>query len=109
MNVLRAALGNRRGLILLLCLVAWLCWQAWLFIAAPGKIAGGFPERERVNALITLPFTPDRFHILIFQRYGRVAGTDGNGVEVRNIDKDQLGAIARYYWVERIEPLQPGG
>jgi hypothetical protein len=109
MSVLRAALGNRRGLILLVCLIAWLAWQAFLFIAAPGKIAEGFPDRQRVNALITLPFTPERFHILVFQRYGRVSGTDGNSVELRNIDKGQLGAIARYYWVQRIEPLQQGG
>jgi hypothetical protein len=109
MSLLRAALGNRRGLILLVCLVAWLAWQAFLFAAAPGKIAAGFPDRQRVNALITLPFEPERFHILVFQRYGRVSGTDGNSVELRNIDKDQLGAIARYYWVQRIEPLQQGG
>ncbi|TCR64197.1 hypothetical protein [Bosea sp. BK604] len=106
MSVLRAALGNRRGLILLACIAAWLAWQAWLFAVAPAKIAAGFPDRQRVSALITLPFSPERFHVLIFQRYGRVSGTDGNTVELRNIDKDQLGAIARYYWVQRIEPLQ---
>lgn len=106
MSVLRAALGNRRGLILLACIMAWLAWQAWLFAVAPAKIAAGFPDRPRVNAAITLPFEPERFHVLIFQRYGRVSGTDGNTVELRNIDKDQLGAIARYYWVQRIEPLQ---
>ena len=63
----------------------------------------------RINALITLPFAPERFHILVFQRYGRVSGTDGTRVELRGIDRSQLGAIARHYWVRRIEPLQQGG
>ncbi|WP_186420345.1 hypothetical protein [Bosea sp. CS1GBMeth4] len=109
MTLVRAALASRRGRILLGLLVAWLAWQGWLVLAAPAKIAGGFPERQRVSALISLPFAPERFHILIFQRFGRVSGTDGNSVEVRNIDKSQLNAIARYHWVKRIEPLQPGG
>lgn len=109
MSVLRSALGNRRGLILLVCLAGWVSWQAWLFIVAPSKIAAGFPERQRVNALITLPFEPERFHVLMFQRYGRVSGTDGNTVELRNVDKNELSAIARYYWVKRVEPLQQGG
>jgi hypothetical protein len=109
MRLLRQALGSRRGLILLGLAAAWLLWQAWLFAVAPAKIAAGFPERARVNAVITLPFAPERFHILVFQRYGRVTGTEGNSVELRGIDKNQLGAIARHYWVRRIEPLQQGG
>ncbi|MDP2801493.1 MAG: hypothetical protein Q8O26_06375 [Phreatobacter sp.] len=109
MRLLRQALGSRRGLILLGLAAAWVLWQAWLFAVAPAKIAGGFPERARVNAVITLPFAPERFHILVFQRYGRVSGTEGNSVELRGIDKSQLGAIARHYWVRRIEPLQQGG
>ncbi len=109
MKLVRAALDSRRGRILLGLLLAWLLWQAWLALHAPSKVADGFPDRQRVNALITLPFVPERFHILIFQRFGRVSGTDGNSVELRNIDKNQLNAIARYYWVSRIEPLQPGG
>lgn len=109
MRLIRQALGSRRGLILLGLGGAWLLWQAWLFAIAPAKIAGGFPDRPRVNAVVTLPFAPERFHILVFQRYGRVSGTEGNSVELRGIDKNQLGAIARHYWVRRIEPLQQGG
>ena len=74
MKLARAALSSRRGRILLGLLAAWLAWQAWLVLHAPSKVAGGFPERQRVNALITLPFLPERFHILIFQRFGRGSG-----------------------------------
>lgn len=109
MRLVLAALGSRRGLILLGLLVAWLGWEIWLALVAPSKIARGFPDRQRVSALISLPFAPERFHILVFQRFGRVSGTEGNAVELRNIDKNQLETIARYYWVKRIEPLQPGG
>jgi hypothetical protein len=109
MRMVHAALASRRGRILLGLMVGWLLWQLWLALLAPGKVGAGFPDRQRVNALITLPFTPERFHILVFQRFGRVSGTEDNKVELRNIDKNQLNAIARYYWVKRIEPLQPGG
>lgn len=109
MTLVHAALRSRRVMILAGLLLAWLGWQAWLALVAPAKVAAGFPERPRVNAVITLPFAPERFHILVFQRYGRVSGTDGNSVELRAIDRSQLNAIARYYWVKRIEPLQEGG
>jgi hypothetical protein len=109
MMLLRSALTSRRGLILIGVGLAWLGWQAWLAVVAPAKIGTGFPDRQRVNAVVTLPFAPERFHILVFQRYGRVSGAEGNSVELRNIDKSQLGAIARFYWVRRIEPLQQGG
>lgn len=109
MRLVRALLGSRKALILLAMALGWLGWQGFLFATGPAKIAGGFPDRQRVNTLITLPFPPERFHILVFQRYGRVSGTDGLSVEVRNVPKTELGAIARYHWVRRIEPLQPGG
>ena len=110
MRLLRTILASRKGRILAGLLVAWVGWQGWLWLAAPGKVAAqGWPERQRVNALITLPFAPERFHVLIFQRYGRVSGTDGNTVELRNIDRNELTTIGRYYWVRRIEPLKLGG
>jgi hypothetical protein len=109
MTLLRSALGSRRALILLGLAAAWALWQGFLVIVAPGKIADGFPDRPRVNAVITLPFAPERFHILVCRRYGRVSGTDGTQIELRGIDRAQLGAIARYYWVRRIEPLNEGG
>lgn len=108
MTLLRTALASTRLRILLGLGVLYLFWQAWLVITAPVKIANGFPDRARVNALITLPFPPERFHLLAFQRHGRVSGTDGNTVELRGIAKDQLTAIARLYWVRRIEPLREG-
>lgn len=108
MTLVRSALASTKIRILAGLLVLWLAWQAWLVVAAPAKIAEGFPERLRVNALITLPFPPERFHILAFQRHGRVSGTEGNTVELRGIARSDLTAIARLYWVRRIEPLREG-
>jgi hypothetical protein len=89
---------------------ACLAWQLWLSLAAPQKIASAFtPERPRVNILVTLPFPPERFHVLHFQRYGRVSGTQDNSIEVRGVRYADLAAIARPYWVLRVEPLPTGG
>jgi hypothetical protein len=109
-KLLRAALGSTKGRIVLGAVGLYLLWQLWLTLAAPGKIAAGFPaERERVNVLVTLPFTPERFHVLVFQRYGRVSGTQDNSIEVRGVDKKDLTSVARPYWVKRVEPLPTGG
>ena len=91
-------------------LALYLAWQLWLTLAAPGKVA---PElkagAQRVNVLVTLPFAPERFHILVFQRYGRVSGTQDNAVELRGVRQADLTAVARPYWVTRVEPLPTGG
>lgn len=107
-GTLRAVLRSPQGRAVLVLLLAWLGWQGWLRAAAPGKIAEGFPpERDKLNVLVTLPFPPERFHVLVFQRFGRVSGTDGRTVEVRGVPRTDLARLARPHWVERVEPLQP--
>jgi hypothetical protein len=110
MSWVRAILASRKARVLLALLVAYLLWQGWLSIAAPGKIVEDFPAgRERVNVLVTLSFPPERFHVQIFQGYGRVSGTQDNSIEVRNVPRTELTAVARPYWVRRVEPLKEGG
>jgi hypothetical protein len=107
-TVTAAVLRSTQGRIVLALLAAWLAWQGWLSWAAPGKLVGEFPtDRARVAVLVTLPFPPDRFHVLVFQRFGRVSGTDGNTVEVRGVPRSELSRLARPYWVSRVEPLKP--
>ena len=105
----RDALKARKTHVLLGVAALYLTWQVWLTVAAPGKITGFPTGGERVNILVTLPFPPERFHIQLFQSYGRVSGTQENAVEVRGVKRADLTTVARPYWVTRVEPLQPGG
>ena len=102
-------LHSRKTHILLAMAGCYLAWQLWLTIAAPRKIADFGNGPEKVNVLITLPFPPERFHVQLFQNYGRVSGTQENAVEVRGVKRADLTTVARPYWVTRVEPLQPGG
>jgi hypothetical protein len=101
--------ASRRGRILILALLLYLGWQAWLSIQATGKIAPDARQavspRGTVDLLVTLPFPPERFHIMVFQRYGRVSGTSGNTAEVRGVKLRDVTSLARYYWVRRVEAL----
>jgi hypothetical protein len=109
-SVLAAILRSTKGRVVLGLVALYLAWQAWLSLAAPAKIAPGFPpEREKVNVLVTLPFPPERFHVLAFQKHGRVSGTLDNSIEVRNVKREDLRVLARPYWVTRVEPLKEGG
>jgi hypothetical protein len=106
-RALAALLGTGRGRVLLLVLAAYVVFQAWLSLMAPGKIAEGFDaDRPRLNLLVTLSFPPERFHVLFFQRHGRVSGTDGNTIEVRGVPRAEMTRVARPYWVRRVEPLK---
>jgi hypothetical protein len=105
----RDALRSRKTHVLLALGIAYLAWQLWLTVAAPRKIAAGFPQGARVNIVVTLPFPPERFHVQQFQAFGRVSGTQDNTVEVRGVKRADLASLARPYWVRRVEPLPPGG
>lgn len=107
--MLEDALRSRKTHILLVLAACYLAWELWLTIAAPHKIADFASGTEKVNVLITLPFPPERFHVQLFQTYGRVSGTQENAVEVRGVKRADLTTVARPYWVTRVEPLQPGG
>jgi hypothetical protein len=108
--MLREALTSRKARILMAVLAFYIGWQVWLTLAAPAKIATDFPpDKQRLNVLVTLPFPPERFHVQVFQTFGRVSGTQDNSIEVRGVKRADLTAIARPYWVRRVEPLKEGG
>jgi hypothetical protein len=110
MTMVKTILSSNKGRIVVAVVVAYVFWQGWLSFAAPGKIAGLVPgTSERVHVLVTLPFPPERFHIQTFQKHGRVSGTNDNTVEVRGVKRSDLSALARPYWVRRVEPLPQGG
>jgi len=109
-SIAREILRSTRGRLVLGAFVLYLAWEGWLFLAAPAKIAPGFKEgAQKVNILVTLPFPPERFHVIAFQKFGRVSGTQDNSIEVRGVNRANLADVARPYWVTRVEPLPTGG
>ena len=110
MSIVREILHSTKGRIAIAVLIGYAAWQIWLSLAAPGKIAPGFrPDAQKVDILVTLPFAPERFHVIALQRFGRVSGTQDDSIEVRGVNKAKLLAVARPYWVRRVEPLPNGG
>ena len=92
---------------LLAVAVLWGGWEAFIRLTAPGRIdpvlaraLGGGP----VNVVVTLGFTPEEFHIRLFQTYGVVSGVRGTAVLMNRVGADDVHRIARYYWVRRIAP-----
>ncbi|WP_061027389.1 hypothetical protein [Bradyrhizobium sp. CCH5-F6] len=110
MSIASDVLRSSKGRVVLGVIAAWALFQLWLTIAAPGKIS---PEltgtSEKVNVQIELPFTPERFHVLAFQQYGRVSGTDEHSIELRGVKRTDLNAVARPYWVTAVGPIKEGG
>lgn len=104
MSLARDFLHSRKTHVVLACVALYIGFRAWEIIAAPSKVVGDFPERRRVDALVTLPFAPERFHITKFQEFGRVSGANGNVIEVRGVLRTDLNKLAQPYWVQRVEP-----
>ena len=85
--------------------LGWGGWEAFTRLAAPGRIdpaltraLGGGP----VNVAVTLGFTPEEFHIRLFQTYGVVSGVRGTTVLMNRVRDEDVRRIARHYWVRRI-------
>lgn len=107
MGLMRDAVRSTRGRIVIGAIIALMLWKAGLVLVAPTKVAPGFTPNARgqVNVLVTLTCTPERFHVLAFQQYGRVSGTQDESIEVRGVSVANLNAVARPYWVKRVAPL----
>jgi len=108
MGLMRDAARSTRGRIVIGVVVALLAWKLALVLMAPGKVMHGFTPNARgqVNALVTLTCTPERFHVLAFQQFGRVSGTQDETIELRGVPFAKLDAVARPYWVKRVQPLR---
>ena len=108
MGLLRDAAASTRGRIVIGAIIALVIWNVGLVLVAPTKVMPGFTPNARgqVNALVTLTCTPERFHVLAFQQFGRVSGTEGRTIELRGVQLARLDAVAQPYWVRQVAPLR---
>jgi len=98
---------SNRGKIVIAGLFLYALWQIYLGFSATGKVDASLREgKNKVNVQVVLPFTPDRFHVMAMQQFGRVSGTEETSIEVRGVKRDDLSSLARPFWVKRIEPLK---
>ncbi|HEX2542942.1 MAG TPA: hypothetical protein VHM00_17905 [Caldimonas sp.] len=106
--MIRDAARSTRGRIVVGAVVAFLLWKLALVLLAPAKVMPGFTPNARgqVNVLVTLRCTPERFHVLEFQKHGRVSGTENDTIEVRGVAHAGLNALAQPYWVKSVAPLR---
>ena len=107
MGLMRDAARSTRGRIVIGAIVLLVLWKLALMLIAPTKVAAGLVPNARgqVNVRVTLTCTPERFHVLAFQPYGRVSGTEDRSIELRGVSVANLNAVARPYWVQRVDPL----
>lgn len=78
-------------------------------VTAPSRIAPALQtELARggyVDIAVRLPFKPEQFHINLFQQLGTVRGVQGNVVPIGRVRASDVKRLARYYWIEHIDPL----
>jgi hypothetical protein len=108
-RLLRAFLRSTPGRTILVVLVAALAWQGYLYASAGSKVdaevAAEVEAGEPVRVTVVLGFTPERFHTLYLQDYGRVMGIDGNEIHLRAVRPENIARLARVYWIDRLEPV----
>ncbi len=103
-----STLPRRTTVFLTLAAAAWIGWEAFTRLSAPGRIDDALEralgQNAPVNIAVTLPFAPEDFHIRLFQGYGVVSGVRGTTVFINRVQRDDVWRIARNYWVRQIAP-----
>ncbi len=78
-------------------------------ITAPMRIAPvlqtDLARGGTVDIAVRLPFKPEQFHINLFQQVGTVQGVQGNVVLIRRVRTADVERLARYYWIQKIDPI----
>jgi hypothetical protein len=101
---------HRTVVFLLVVAVVTAGWQAFIALTAPRRLAPevavALAREPRLNVAVRLGFAPEEFHIRLFQDYGVVRGVQGTTVLLDRVRADDVGRLARYYWVRGIT-LQP--
>ncbi len=81
-------------------------WHAFLAVTAPRRltpeVAAALAHEPRLNVAVRLGFPPEEFHIRLFQEYGVVRGVQGTTVLLDRVRAEDVGRLARYYWVRDI-------
>lgn len=105
-RIARSRLFRTVAVILMLVLA----WQIYLSVRAPERIDPALATEvklgEPLRVSVILKFEPERFHTLFLQDYGRVMGVSGNEVRLRNVRPESVGALARVYWIDRLETME---
>src|SRR5699024_5785163 len=106
----RRVLRSRLVKTLAVIAVLVIAWQVYVAVSAPGKIdprvASEVDEGQPLRVRVELGFPPERFHTLRLQEYGHIMGVHGDTVSLRSVRPSSIGALARVYWIERIEPVE---
>lgn len=98
--LLRPALATAMIVLGVLGFAAW-SWQLERVhlrsvpLPAPGRSA---------DIEVVLPFQPEAFNIQRLQEAGRMVRIEGDHAWLRAVSAAQLRALARLYWISRIEP-----
>lgn len=99
-------LRHRTVIFLLAVAVLAAGWQAYLALTVPRRLApevtAALARQPRVNVAVRLGFAPEEFHIRLFQGYGVVRGVQGTTVLLDRVRVEDVGRLARYYWVHQI-------
>ena len=62
--------------------------------------------QSRVNLVIVLGFKAQTFNIHYLQSYGQIGAETSTSVQLRDVSRTRLEALARTPWISRIELLQ---
>jgi hypothetical protein len=101
-------LRHRTVVFLLVVAVLAAGWEVLIALTAPRRVApelaAALARQPRVNVTVRLGFAPEEFHIRLFQEYGVVRGVRGTTVLLDRVRAEDVGRLARYYWVREIAP-----
>lgn len=104
--MLRRFVKTRFAKTLVVIVAATIAWQIFLSVRAAGVVSeqlqAAVSQSHPVELVVQLGFEPERFHTLFLQDYGHVRGVSTDGVVLRDVRPENVGMLARVYWIDRL-------
>ena len=108
----RRWLGRRDVRFLLVVAVCVAVFTGYGYVTGPSRITDRLHKAldagpGRVNIVVTSKFPPEEFHLGIYQDVGAMRGSDGNSSTLFRVKQRDVYALARHYWIQRIDLAPP--
>jgi hypothetical protein len=104
---LRDVLCHRAVVVTAVLLLAWGAFSLWSSWTGAQKLTTtelANAKNGRVHVEVTLNFSPEAFHMMLFQSIGRLIEVKAETAYLMDVRVEDARTLARQYWVKDIKP-----
>jgi hypothetical protein len=99
---------RRLSILIIVSLILVVSWEVYFRCESQNRICNSLKKhlnmypRKPVDIAISFSFTPEEFHVRMFQNLGRILRVTESAIFLGDVSPSIIKKIARKYWVSQI-------